>query len=302
MIVIRWISDIYHLCKIKIIIAMKTILVPTDFSKHANDALDYAMELSRKMKASVHVVHIIEQKGIDNFNAFTDGYGGIELDNVFMLTLIERSKEQLAELASKYDIETEIKLTTSVTSEIIDYSEKIKADLVVMGSKGTNTLDEEIIGSNTEKIVRNAICPILTIKEKGGDSSIQNMVFASDFKDVNSRVMEKIKYFQKLFDSKLHLLRVSTPHNFEDTSSIESKMKETIEKFELENYTTNIYNDFYEEDGIANFASHHNYDLICLATSGRTGMSHFFTGSIAEDVVNHSYKPVMTFNLKTINE
>jgi len=172
--------------------------------------------------------------------------------------------------------------------------------LIVMGSKGTNTIDEDIIGSNTEKIVRSAHCSVLTIKEKG-KVSIENIVFASDFKNVNKTVIEQIKFYQKTFNAKLHLLRVCTPHNFENSMILEGRMHEVAVKYNLENYKIHTYNDFYEEDGIANFASHNDYDLICLATSGRTGMSHFFTGSIAEDVVNHSYKPVMTFNLKTIN-
>lgn len=280
---------------------MKTILVPTDFSKYANDALEYAVELANVMLAKVRVVHIIEQQGADNFDTFADGYGGSGMEGVFMIKLIEKAKKDLAAIKSKYDVEADLAMSSSATKEIMEYAGRINADLIIMGSKGTNSVNEELIGSNTEKVVRTAKCPIITIKEKS-NSRPKNIVFASDFKNVDTRVIENIKEIQKMFNSKLHLLRVSTPHNFETTNVILDKMNETAKKFELSNYETHIYNDFYEEDGISNFAAHHAMDLVCLATSGRTGLAHFFTGSIAEDVVNHAYTPVMTFNLKTMNK
>lgn len=280
---------------------MKTILVPTDFSKYANDALEYAVELANVMLAKVRVVHIIEQQGADNFDTFADGYGGSGMEGVFMIKLIEKAKKDLAAIKSKYDVEADLAMSSSATKEIMEYAGRINADLIIMGSKGTNSVNEELIGSNTEKVVRTAKCPIITIKEKS-NSRPKNIVFASDFKNVDTRVIENIKEIQKMFNSKLHLLRVSTPHNFETTNVILDKMNETAKKFELSNYETHIYNDFYEEDGISNFAAHHDMDLVCLATSGRTGLAHFFTGSIAEDVVNHAYTPVMTFNLKTMNK
>ena len=144
-----------------------------------------------------------------------------------------------------------------------------------MGSKGTSTMGEEIIGSNTEKIVRTAHCPVLTIKEKG-DVEVNDIVFASDFKNVNSKVVEYVKFYQNLFNAKLHLLRVCTPHSFENTHQIEQKMEEMAANFNLENFEKHTYNDFYEEDGIANFTAHNDFDLTCMATSGRTGMKHFF--------------------------
>ena len=282
---------------------MKKILVPTDFSKYAEDALNYAIMLSNKILAEVHVVHVIDQPAYETFDTFADGYGGGGIDDIFILKLIESSKEKMKKLEEEYkddQIKTNVKMASSVQNEILEYALQINADLIVMGTKGTSTIDEEIIGSNTEKIVRGAHCPVLTIKEEG-KPEINDLVFASDFKNVNEVVMKNVKFYQETFGAKLHLLRVCTPHNFENTRIIEGEIHQVAEKFGLKNYQIHTYNDFYEEDGIANFTSHYGYDLICLATSGRTGLSHFFTGSIAEDVVNHTYIPVMTFNLKTIN-
>ena len=51
------------------------------------------------------------------------------------------------------------------------------------------------------------------------------------------------------------------------------------------------------ENGILNFADHINADLIGVCTHGRKGIAHFFNGSISEDLVNHSMRPIVTFKI-----
>ena len=75
-------------------------------------------------------------------------------------------------------------------------------------------------------------------------------------------------------------------------------MKKFVEKFNIENPTYNIFNDTIEEDGIIYFAEEIDAGMIAMATHGRTGFAHLLSGSIAEDVVNHSNRPVLTFNMK----
>jgi len=66
----------------------------------------------------------------------------------------------------------------------------------------------------------------------------------------------------------------------------------------LKKYTINIFNDLSEEEGIIYFADSINADMIAMATHGRTGFAHVLAGSIAEDVVSHSKRPVLTYVVK----
>ena len=63
------------------------------------------------------------------------------------------------------------------------------------------------------------------------------------------------------------------------------------------NFNIHIYNDISIEKGILNFAGETNAHLIGLGTHGRSGLAHFFNGSISEDLVNHANMPVMTFKM-----
>ena len=75
-------------------------------------------------------------------------------------------------------------------------------------------------------------------------------------------------------------------------------MQEFAKRLQLKNFTLNIFSDNTEEEGIIYFADHINADLIAMATHGRTGFAHVISGSIAEDVVSHSKRPVLTFVIK----
>jgi hypothetical protein len=65
----------------------------------------------------------------------------------------------------------------------------------------------------------------------------------------------------------------------------------------FKNYTINVYNDYTIEKGILNFAQHIDAGLIGMSTHGRKGISHFFNGSISEDLVNRATRPVITFKI-----
>ena len=79
---------------------------------------------------------------------------------------------------------------------------------------------------------------------------------------------------------------------------VKKYMQDFAKKLQLKNFTINIFNDLSEEEGIIYFADSINADLVAMATHGRTGFAHVLAGSIAEEVVSHSKRPVLTFVTK----
>lgn len=180
---------------------------------------------------------------------------------------------------------------------IIDESKKQHIDLIVMGSKGVSGLEEMLVGSNTEKVVRNSDVPVLVIKRETEDFKIENIVFASNFEQKSIVTFRKILDFASLFNAKLHLLKINTIHNFETTKDSSDAIRNFINEFDLGDYTLNIYNDVSVEIGILNFANVIDADVILLNTSGRRGLAHLFTGSVGEDLAKHAKLPVITFKI-----
>ena len=90
---------------------------------------------------------------------------------------------------------------------------------------------------------------------------------------------------------------ICTPNSFKTTAISEEIINDFMCSFNIKNYSTHIYNDVNIEKGIRNFSNSIDADLIGLCTHGRTGLAHFFSGSISEDLVNHTVKPVITFKI-----
>ncbi|MBL7843534.1 MAG: universal stress protein [Cyclobacteriaceae bacterium] len=281
---------------------MKKILVPTDFSKEAQTAAEVASGIARKSGAQLILLHVIEEGSSDSFKVTGEVFKGNMEDKLFMLKLIEKSKKQMEKLAdssffSGVKVIHELRVGSPYHGMRTIITEQ-KVDLVVMGTAGKTDLAEMIIGSNTEKVVRHAHCPVLTIQKKPTRSDFKNIVYATSMskdEEVFSRI---VKRAQEMYDATVHLVRINTPGNFQRDAVVKKYMNDFAKKLQLKNYTVNVFNDITEEEGIIYFAESINADMIAMATHGRTGFAHVLAGSIAEDVVNHSKRPVLTFVVK----
>lgn len=274
---------------------MKQILVPIDFSAYSECALKVAALIAKKNNSEIHLLHMLEVPTQMN-DAITGGTGIPEV-----MLFIQKANEMLDQLTNKNFLQG-ITITQHVKFErafegILSYSKKNNIDLIVMGSHGVSGIEEILVGSNTEKVVRLSKCPVLVIKKDTPDFKASNFVFASDFSNEIKIPFQKVIEFAKLFDSHLHLVMVCTPNSFKTTALSERIINDFLDEFELHNYSFQIYNDINIEKGILNFSRKIDADLIGLCTHGRTGLSHFFSGSISEDLVNHAATPVITFRI-----
>jgi len=167
-----------------------------------------------------------------------------------------------------------------------------------MGTRGHTKLEEMVIGTNTEKVVRHSRCPVLTVHKKPASTDFKNIVYATAMSPDEEVFSRFVKKTQQMYDSTIHLVRINTPADFQRDKVVKDAMLKFAKKLGLKNYTINVYNDISEEDGIIYFSDSIDADLIAMATHGRTGFAHVMAGSIAEDVVGHSRRPVLTFVVK----
>ena len=274
---------------------MKKILVPTDFSDQAENALKVAVQLAKKYDSEIYMLHMIELPmhqiiATSNFSELPEA--------VFFMKVAHNNFEEALDrdYLDGLDIFENIKFNEA-SDGILQACEEDDIDIIVMGSHGASGFKEMFIGSNTEKVVRTAKKPVLVVKNDSDIFNVQNFVFASDFKNDSIETYRQAVELAKTWNSKIHLLMVNTAGNFKTTAETEQAMNEFIKGADYENYTLNIYNDISVEKGILNFSKAINADLIGISTRGRQGIAHFFNGSISEDLVNHAKRPVITFKI-----
>lgn len=274
---------------------MKKLLVPTDFSDQAENALKVAAQIARKHKSEIYLLHVLEipmheVDALSSYNNLPEAVFFMKLAHKKFKALKE--KEYLKNIVIHENVEFH-----EIFKGVFQVCKKHDIDLVIMGSNGASGLREILIGSNTEKVVRTSETPVLVIKNKHDTFDIEDFVFASDFKEESKLPYKKATEFAKASKAKMHLLMVNTPNKFLTSADANDRMNVFVKGFDFKNYTTNIYNDDTIEKGIMNFSTSIDADLIGMSTHGRRGLSHFFNGSISEDLVNHAKRPVITFKI-----
>ena len=276
---------------------MKKILVPTDFSPQAENALKVAVQMARRFDSEIFLLHMLElpMGNIDPVG------GSITHELPEALFFMKLAKKRFKELMSQ-DYLKGIKVHETVEFHqafegIMEISQKHSCDIIIMGSNGATGLKEIFIGSNAEKVVRNSLIPVMIIKNDRPDFEVNNLVFATDCNLENKHILGKVKKFAKKMDATLHLVFINTANNFVIEEEAQKDLEDFIKGEDLKNYTLNIYNDVTVEKGVLNFATSINAELIGISTHGRKGLDHFFNGSISEDLVNHANMPIVTFKI-----
>ncbi|MFK7834465.1 MAG: universal stress protein [Winogradskyella sp.] len=277
---------------------MKKIIVPVDFSEHSEFALEAAASLAQKFGSELIVLHMLELSNA----IISSSSDALSQEAVFYLKLAEQKFEGFLDKPYLKDIEvTPIVKHFKVWSEVNDVANEHNANLIVMGSHGASGIKEVLVGSNTQKVVRYADIPVLVIKHNPILLDFENSVFACDFSDeAVTPYLNAKTTFHKL-GTKVHLVYVNSPDgHFRSSSEIDKKIAKFLKKAEgdLDNLNqVNVVSDYSVEKGILNFSNVIGADVIAVATHGRKGLSHFFEGSVSEDIANHSTLPVMTFKI-----
>ncbi|CAM1347582.1 universal stress protein [Tenacibaculum insulae] len=277
---------------------MKKIIVPVDFSIHSENALQTAAALAKQNNAEIKVVHMLEL----SHAIINQSESASQQETFFYLKLAEKKFNEFLQKDYLSDIKvTPIIKHFKIFSELDELAKEEEADLIVMGSKGTNGLQEMFIGSNTEKVIRYANLPVLVVKEKPLTKKIEKVVFACDFTKADVTPYLKAKSFFDKLGCDLELMYVNTPTNdFKSSEELEKEMKtffKTVNEAAENIEKVKVVSDYTVEKGVLYYAEKSNADIIAVATHGRKGISHFFEGSISEDIANHSKLPIVSFKI-----
>lgn len=281
---------------------MKKILVPTDFSTQAENALKVAAQVAKRYNGEIYLLHMLELPlQLAGTAASGSAIGGSNHDLPEALFFMKLAKKRFKEIMAEPYLKG-IKVHETVQFHqafdgIMEVSEEHQCDIIIMGSNGATGFKEMFIGSNTEKVVRNSSIPVLVIKKEHPQFTVNDFVFATDCDLENKHTLNQAVRFANKLEARLHLVYINTPNIFKNSKDARKCLEDFVAGEEFQNFTLNEYNDSTIENGILNFAESINAGLIGISTHGRKGLAHFFNGSISEDLVNHASLPVITFKI-----
>lgn len=162
---------------------MKTILVPTDLSSNANNALAFADTIAKSQKAKIVLLYVYVPT-VGRYNSIS---GLIAEEIVSAKKQALKKMEKLAEkyISGKYSIAIEVH---DPVDTILAEAKKVKADLIIMGTHGATGLKKLLFGSNTAKVIAHAKTPVLAVPQRYRAQKIKNVICTSDLNDLSKEI------------------------------------------------------------------------------------------------------------------
>lgn len=277
---------------------MKKILVPTDFSSTAMKAAVYAAEISKRNKAAVYLLHVIEPI-TDNIRQPYPLHERLQ-EEILNNRMKELEKTQQAITRTYPGISIKIEVVKGlVINSILGFTEKQQIDLIVMGTKGATGIKEIFMGSVTAGIIRKAGIPVLSIPEEYQMEEPDGILFATDHFEENKAFLDKIVELAKLFSASIHIAV------FEDTDTAEvaDYIKHGRQLAHYMNYLKENYpgidlkGELLEgkefEETVEKYNLKHKVDIISMITYPKGFWERFLKKSATKKMAFHSQIPVL---------
>jgi nucleotide-binding universal stress UspA family protein len=272
------------------------ILIPTDFSVQAEFAYLMVKKLEEKTSIHIHFLHVlaVPDTVTMDMNGAIQTCGEIEVN--FVVKQKEIAERKLANLKTLYgsDIQTHLVLG-KVTDAIVQFSEANHFDLIVMGTKGAWGIKEKLSGTETQIIARKSNTPLLSLMCDRSDLNIKNILLVHNF---SNPIHEDLTLMHKLvnaFGTRLHLLQITAGNVAAEKSMLEANMHKFASLNDIGDFECHLINDKDVENGVIHFNQMNNMDIICIGTHGKGGIFH---QSATEKLINHLFKPIISFHLK----
>lgn len=272
----------------------KKILFPTDFSEAANRAFLYALNLAKATSAEIFVLHCYEMPVLSSVNAgnpelIQEAYESIELSE------FEHFKDEVPkmhELAESHDL-GEIPLhfifkEGVLTNEIEELIEEEDINYVVMGTKGANSIEDRLFGSNTLRVMEHVDIPVLTVPEEAEFKGLKKIGLSSLLKDSDKKELYRLCEIAKRWDASVEVVHMIDSEGFS-----EEKLNEWVEEFSRYGVHFHTITGVDVEDAMFDFIDEHSLDLMCIIKRQMGFLEKLFKGSLSKKLVEHSYVPIL---------
>jgi nucleotide-binding universal stress UspA family protein len=269
-----------------------TILCPTDFSECSLNAIEYASKLGEKYQADLILFHVLNQADYLKLSP-------LDTSGANQINFITEKLTNLKEAVSRESIPKGLKSCQidhrkgKIVKATLDYSNLIKADMIVLGTEGINDLRENIIGSRASRIVESADVDVLVVPRRVFFKAPKKLVYASDYLEEDKLVIQKIVQIAQFYDSEIDLVHVSSSQKAID-KLLHMTMVEEIEPF-IAYDKVNFVLKSYRNDlalGIENYLNVSKGDILFTLSKKRNFFEQIFTNSISKKMAYFINKPL----------
>ena len=290
----------------------RRILVPFDFSTHAENAALYALKIASKMKADIQLLNVYFDPGVVPFSqlesfSFTINFDDVEREveketEENLKTYAENLKSLLRKHKIRgvnvfYDL-----VKGSATASILSYIKLYKPGLVIMGTRGSELEGWRSFGSVTAKIIKKAKVPVLAVPKDypAGDFKAPGKVlYATDLDRSDYWALSKLASFVKPFGSKIYCVHVSEEIEKPEEIYLHNVKKFLVETLGVEKLECGLLECLDPQLGLEDFIKEKNIDLVAMTTRQHNLITRFYTPSVTQKFLFQTSIPLLVFHALT---
>ena len=269
-----------------------TILCPIDFSECALNALEYAAKVGEKYKAKLIIFHVLNKKDFQNLSP-------LDLSGIVQKEFLEQKLRNLQEAVLKESLPKGLKscevviLEGAIVQATLDFSQKINANLIVVGTEGMNDFKKQVVGSRSSKMVMQSDLDILVVPRKAFFKRPRKLVYASNYVEEDKGAIKKVIQFALFFDSEIDIVHVSSRSRLID-KALHKTMVEEIKpaiSYELVNYVLKSFRDDLAL-GLENYLQLAKGDILVTVSKKKDFFDQLFSKNLSRKMSYFITKPL----------
>jgi len=271
------------------------IIVPVDFGDQSMIALSQSYNLARLTKSEITLLNVIDEDFVKTFqdsDSSKPNYEGFLKDGV---------KARLEQLASKVKAEAGVKVNIvirvgKIYEQITEAAKELNASFIVMGTMGAIGFKKRILGSNASRVVREAECPVITIKGKDHRFGCKHILLPLDLTKETKEKVDKAIELAGMFGSVIYVATIVESDDEFIMNKLTRQMNQVSEFIQASGIkcTTEFVSGSDVAEEVLKIAKRVDADLIMIMTQQEVGFKDLFISSAAQEIINNSEIPVLS--------
>jgi nucleotide-binding universal stress UspA family protein len=272
--------------------ATNHLLVPVDFSDKAVFGLQMAAKMLNLLGGKVTVINVL--KGVDPI--YSDFFEDEERE-----LLLNKLRLHLRRFSEKYIDTSRFELNCVIEKgkrceTILSKADEIEASFIVMGTSTIDNIKKWIIGTNALRVVTEANCPVITLKEAPTDDKIERIILPMDItKEGREKVVSAV-HWAKALNAEIHVVSAYTLDDDSIFARLQTQQKQVVNFIEERGVkcVSKLFKVDDRVDALLEYIENNKGDLVVITTHEQLEIVKFFMGSFAKSIMRGSKVPVIS--------
>ncbi|MDX5419015.1 MAG: universal stress protein [Hymenobacteraceae bacterium] len=282
---------------------MKKILCPTDFSKTAAKAVEYAALIARQAGGQLTLLHVVHLPIVDTSETAlvaSELLGEQLKDAEVRLNELCQRMEELHGANRDGGFTCDYILKEALLTDITEHLTKTSGyDLIVMGTTGGgNALEELLIGSNAEAVMEQVKCPVLSVPSTAEHPRINKIVYASDYAQDDIVTLRDVLDFASMFGASVDVVHVSKEGSGDDRTKADRFLNEMRSAFPGAPLHFQEVINKHRSEGLKKYYDESGADMIAILRREKGFLRELFSQSLAEKMTYQAEVPLLVLKGK----